>query len=122
MGTSLVHKDTTMYVLCSTVMDLSLCIAFCIVLCCTSDYSTVLYCTIRYFTVLYCTLLHFTVLYCTILYCTVLYCAIPDCVVLYCTVQLCIVQCSTVLWTRPSVNLSFLDSVGTDAIPVPGLG
>jgi len=66
--TSLVHKDTIMYVLCSTVMDLSLCIAFCIVLCCTSDYSTVLYCTILYFTVLYCTLLYFTVLYSTVLY------------------------------------------------------
>jgi len=66
--TSLVHKDTIMYVLCSTVMDLSLCIAFCIVLCCTSDYSTVLYCTILYFTVLYCTVLYYTVLYSTVLY------------------------------------------------------
>merc|ERR1719260_553950 len=42
--TSMVQKDTLVYVLCCTVMDLSLCIAFGIVLCCTSDYFTVLYC------------------------------------------------------------------------------
>merc|ERR1719260_582055 len=61
--TSMVQKDTLVYVLCCTVMDLSLCIAFCIVLCCTSDYSTVLYCTILYFTVLYCICIASLVLY-----------------------------------------------------------
>merc|ERR1712112_700482 len=102
------------YVLCCTVMDLSLCIAFCIVL-----YFTVLYCTVLYYTVLYSTVLYLhsitsivLLLYCpglartsvspdpalichsltlrhsNVLYFISLYCTVLYCIVLY-SVALC---------------------------------
>merc|ERR1711890_7914 len=106
------------YLLCCTVMDLSLCIAFCIVLCCT----IALLPGTRSHLSLTRPSLNLSFLDSVTQQCIVLYCTVPDCVVLYCTVQYCTVQCSTVPWTRPSVNLSLIDSVDTDAIPVLGLG
>merc|ERR1712034_57620 len=103
------------YVLCSTVMDLSLCIAFCIVLYCTLLYFTVTYSTVLYLhsitsivLLLYCPGLARTsvspdpALIChslTLRHSNVLYFIVQCCIVLYLIVLYCIVLYSNVLYS-----------------------
>merc|ERR1711890_71630 len=88
------------YLLCCTVMDLSLCIAFCIVLCCTI---ALLPGTRSHLSLtrpsLNLSFLDSVTQQCIVLYCTVLYCTVQCCIVLYLIVLYCIVLYSTALYS-----------------------